>query len=47
MDNWKFNADDNIILAKVGMSILNVLEKCSSPIVFIVKKCDGMEDMST
>ena len=47
LDNWKFNAYESILLAKVSFQILNTLEKCLSPICCIVKKRYAMKDMST
>ena len=46
MDNWIFSADDSILYNKVGIKTLNILEKCWSPICFIVKKRYAIEDMS-
>ena len=47
MDNWKCNAYESILLAKVGIQILNILERCLSSICFIAKKHYAMEDMQT
>ena len=47
LDNRKFNAYDSILLAKVGIQILDIVEKCLYSICFIVKRHYAMEDMST
>ena len=46
MDNGIFSADDSILYNKVAIKTLNILEKCWSPICFIVKKRYAIEDMS-
>ena len=46
MDNWIFSADDSILYNKVAIKTLNILEKCWSPICFIVKKRYAIEDIS-